>query len=122
MIIWAVSLLYMSCFTSATPNMIFKKVDVQMGAVGSDDDIRMKICDSSKCCTTKVLSHTFSSEWVKNKLETWDGSKLGNCSSILFDDKLTDIKVNILKAQSKKDSLEVTSLVLTAQAGTIQRK
>jgi len=102
--------------------MIFKKVDVQMGAVGSDDDIRMKICDSSKCCTTKVLSHTFSSEWVKNKLETWDGSKLGNCSSILFDDKLTDIKVNILKAQNKKDSLEVTSLVLTAQAGTIQRK
>ena len=63
-----------------------------------------------------------SSEWKKNKKETWDGGKLGNCSDILFDDKLSSIEVSILKALSKKDPLEVTSMVLSAQVGSDKKK
>jgi len=112
------SLLFVGSSVKATSNMIFKKIDVQMGAVGSDDDIRIKICDPSKCCTSKKLSHLLSSEWVAKKLETWDGSDLGNCSSILFDDKLSSVEVAILKAKKKEDALEVTSMKLTAQVGS----
>merc|ERR1712106_389061 len=97
--------------------MIFKKIDVQVGAVGSKDDVRIEICDSSKCCTTKELSYTFKSEWQANEKETWEGSDLGNCSDILFDNKLSNINVSILKELNKKDPLEVTSMLLTAQAG-----
>ena len=82
----------------------------------------MQICDLSKCCTSKKLSHVLSSEWKAKKLETWDGSDLGNCSSILFDDKLSSIEVSILKALSKKDALEVTSMVLIAQVGSDKKK
>ena len=78
----------------------------------------VQICDNSKCCTTKELSNTFSSEWKAGKLETWDGGDLGNCSSILFDDKLATVEVSIVKELSKKDALEVTSMVLSAQVGS----
>merc|ERR1719290_519476 len=120
MLLWVVvvMLFVSSTVINAASNMIFKKIDVQMGAVGSDDDIRIKICDNSKCCTTKELSNTFSSEWKAGKLETWDGRDLGNCSSILFDDKLASLEVSIVKELSKKDALEVTSMVLSAQVGS----
>jgi len=72
----------------------------------------MKICDTSKCCTTKKLSHTLSSEWVKDKVETWDGSKLGNCSQILFDSAASKLDVTVNKATKKKDSLDITSVTL----------
>ena len=39
---------------AAASNLVFKTISVQMGAVGSDDDIRARVCDRSKCCTTKV--------------------------------------------------------------------
>ena len=64
------------------------------------------------------MSNTFSSEWKAGKLETWDGGDLGNCSSILFDDKLATVEVSIVKELSKKDALEVTSMVLSAQVGS----
>jgi len=118
MVLWVVTFLVTTTVVNAASNMIFKKIDVQMGAVGSDDDIRIKICDNSKCCTTKELSNTFSSEWKAGKLETWDGGDLGNCSSILFDDKLATVEVSIVKELSKKDALEVTSMVLSAQVGS----
>jgi len=118
MVLWVVTLLVSTTIVDAASNMIFKKIDVQMGAVGSDDDIRIKICDNSKCCTTKELSNTFSSEWKAGKLETWDGGDLGNCSSILFDDKLATVEVSIVKELSKKDALEVTSMVLSGQVGS----
>jgi len=100
---------------STASNLVFKKIDVQMGAVGSDDDIRVKICDNSKCCTTKVLSNLLSSEWVAKKKETWDGGKLGNCSQILFSE-LASIEASILK-NGKKNGPEVVSMNLTAQIG-----
>jgi len=115
---WVITLLFTVTAVSATSNMIFKKIDVQVGTVGSDDDIRIKICDRAKCCTTKELSHTFGSEWTKNKLETWDGRKLGNCSKILFDDKLSSVEVSIVKELKRKDPLEVTSITLSAQVGS----
>ena len=43
MVMWVVSLLFTATAVSAASNLIFKKVDVQMGAVGSDDDIRIKV-------------------------------------------------------------------------------
>jgi len=118
MVLWVVMVLVTTTTVNAASNMIFKKIDVQMGAVGSDDDIRIRICDPNKCCNTKELSNTFSSEWKAGKLETWDGGDLGNCSSILFDDKLSTIEVSIVKELSKKDALEVTNMVLSAQVGS----
>merc|ERR1711868_175174 len=106
---------------SGASNMVFKTIDVDMGAVGSDDDIRLKLCDKSKCCTTKVLSNTFSGEWVKNKKEKWDGSKLGNCSQILFDENLSSIEVSLLK-DGKKTGPEVTSMLLSGQVGSDKKK
>ena len=91
------------------------------GNLGSDDDIRLKICDKSKCCTTKLLSNLLSSEWVKNKKETWDGSKLGNCSSILFDENLATIEVALLK-DGKKEGPNVASMKLTGQVGNDKKK
>ena len=96
--------------------MIFKKIDVQMGAVGNDDDIRIKLCDNSKCCTTKVLSNLLSGEWVAKKKETWDGGKLGNCSQILFSDRLTSIEASILK-NGKRAGPEVVNMNITGQIG-----
>ena len=112
--------LVLSC-VSAASNMIFKRVEVSMGSVGSDDDIRLKMCDKSKCCTTKVLSNLLSSEWVKNKVEAWDGSKLGNCSDILFDDNLATIEVALLK-DGKKAGPNVVSMKLTGQIGRDKKK
>merc|ERR1711988_605492 len=101
---------------SAANNMVFKKLEVQMGAVGSDDDIRVKICDGVLCCTTDKLSNLLTSEWVANKKEKWDGGKLGNCSRTQFSDKLSSIGVIILK-NGKKDGLEVAHMNITGQIG-----
>ena len=112
----AAAVLCLATRASAASNMVFKKVEVSMGAVGSDDDIRIKLCDKSKCCTTKVLSNTLSSEWVAKKKETWDGRKLGNCSEILFDENLSSIEAAILK-DGKRAGPEVASMRLTGQVG-----
>ena len=110
-----------SSSSRSTPNMAFKKVVVQMGAVGSDDDMRLRICDTSKCCTTKKLSHLLGSEWVAKKKETWDGGDLGNCSSILFDQNLSSVEVAILK-NGKKTAPEITSMEVTGQIGSDKKK
>ena len=49
---------------SGASNLVFKTIDVDMGAVGSDDDIRLKLCDKSKCCTTKVLSKYYNTQYT----------------------------------------------------------
>ena len=43
MVFWVVTFLVSTTVVNAASNMIFKKIDVQMGAVGSDDDIRIKV-------------------------------------------------------------------------------
>ena len=80
-----------------------------------------QICDPTKCCTTKVLSHTFGSEWVKNKLETWDGRKLGNCSDILFNSEAPGLTVTVNKGTKKKQALDITSIVVEASPTTDQK-
>ena len=123
------NLLNTSCFLlpllvasiSAANNLVFKKIEVQMGAVGSDDDIRIKICDGVLCCTTDKLSNLLTSEWVAKKKEKWDGGKLGNCSSVQFSDKLSSIGVIILK-NGKKEGPEVANMNITAQIGKDKKK
>ena len=51
-------------------------------------------------------------EWVAKKKETWDGSDLGNCSQILFDEKLTSIEVVLLK-NGKKSAPEILNMNIT---------
>ena len=82
---------------SFTANVVVKKIEVQMGSIGSDDDIRIKMCEGSKCCTTDKLSNLLGSEWVARKVEKWDGGKLGNCSEIMFSDNLASIDATIIK-------------------------
>jgi len=104
--------LMLAVSVSGLPNLLIKKIVVQVGPDGTDDDVTMKICDKSKCCTTKTLSHTLSSEWVKNKQETWDGRKLGNCSDILFESGASQLDVTVNKGTKKKDALDITSVTL----------
>ena len=101
---------------SAASNLVFKKIEVQMGAVGSDDDIRIKICSGSTCCTTDKLSNLLGREWVAKKKETWDGGKLGNCSRVEFSDKLSSIDVTLFK-NGKKEGPEVVNMNITGQIG-----
>jgi len=107
---------------SGLPSLLINKIVVQVGPDGTDDDVTMKICDTSKCCTTKTLSHTLSSEWVKDKLETWDGRKLGNCSEILFDSEVRQLEVTVNKATKKKDSLDITSVALEGAPTSDKKK
>ena len=93
------------------PTLQLRKLAVQVGPVGTSDDVRIRVCDSAKCCTTSTLSHTLGSERVKNKLETWDGRKLGNCSSILLA-KDPSLKVEIVKTVKKKSPLQVSSIAV----------
>jgi len=106
---------------SSADSLVFKKIEVQMGGVGSDDDIRIKICDGQTCCTTDKLSNLLGREWVANKKEKWDGGKLGNCSSVQFDEKLSSIGVIILK-NGKKEGPEVANMNITGQIGKDKKK
>ena len=57
------------------------KADVQVGAIGTGEDVYMKICSDAagkRCCENK-LHHTLSSEWGKNKLEKWDRGDFDDC-------------------------------------------
>ena len=101
---------------SAANNLVFKKIEVQMGAVGSDDDIRIKICSGATCCSTDKLSNILGREWVAKKKETWDGGKLGNCSRVQFSDNLASIEVTLLK-KGKKEGPEVVNMNITGQLG-----
>merc|ERR1712227_354030 len=88
--------------------------DIEIGNIGSDDDIRIKICDISKCCTTDALHQLLSSEWSPNRNETWTERKLGNCSEILFESQINKIDVSILK-DGTRPGPEIKSLVLTSK-------
>ena len=96
------------------PILSVKKIDVQMGSIGSDDDIRIRICDAQKCCTTEILSHFFSGEWVKNKNETWSGDKLNDCSEAIFDVTSSLLNVTLLK-DGTRDGPKVNNILLTGQ-------
>ena len=108
---------------SAIPRLTFDKIFVEMGDIGSDDDLSLRICENNsskiqgKCCSTKVLSHFFSSEWVANRNETWSGGKLGNCSEILFNENSYNLFVTVLKDGSDVGP-EISNLILEGYIGS----
>jgi len=114
-----VTVLTVSCFSLAlSANVVVKKIEVQMGAVGSDDDIRIKMCEGSKCCTTDKLSNILGSEWDAKKKEKWDGGKLGNCSDVSFSDNLPFLDATIIKKGKKdKEGPEVVNMNITGRIG-----
>ena len=60
---------------------------VYLGAEGTDDNVRMKVCstDLKTCCVSDKLSHLLSSEWVKEKQEKWDAGDFGKkCKNQVF--------------------------------------
>jgi len=99
-------------------DIVIKKLQVQIGAKGTNEDVSVKICsdDQKTCCTTGVLDKTFSDDWSRGSLETWSRSDLGSCR-----DKKFTIQSGISLELSKKGSteLEVTSLFVEAEADTI---
>ena len=92
---------------------------VNMGAVGSDDDIRIATCDTSKCCTTEVLYNLFSGEWRANKSETWKGDKLGNCSEIIFDADSSRLNVSIVRLGDRPGPAVASLLVIGQTLGNL---
>ena len=53
-----IQILLLGFFTtnaSSKEFMAFNQIDIEIGNVGSDDDIRIKICDISKCCTIRLV-------------------------------------------------------------------
>ena len=86
--------------SKSLPRLTFTEIEVEMGSIGSDEDMRIKICDINKCCTTRVLSHLLGSEWKAHRNETWSGRKLGNCSEILFIENSLQLNVTLIKEGS----------------------
>merc|ERR1719370_2773857 len=66
-----------------------RKFQVQIGAQGTDDDVRIKVCSDDKndkkaCCTTPPLKKTFSDDWSSNDLEQWGPYYFGPCKGKKF--------------------------------------
>ena len=110
---------------SAIPRLTFNKIFVEMGDTGSDDDLRVQICENNssesksegKCCSTKTLSHFFSSEWVPNRNETWSGGKLGNCSEFLFNENSFTLYATLVKDGSESGP-SISNLMLEGYIGS----
>ena len=70
------------------------KMIVNMGADGTRDDVKLKICSDGNavCCTSDKLSNLLSREWVENKQETWASGKFGKCKKSVFKVMLLKVK------------------------------
>ena len=56
-----------------------------LGPDGTDDDVIFKIASDSNTVTcSHKLSHTFSDDWRRNKLETWLKKDFGQCKDKLY--------------------------------------
>ena len=108
--------LYLLASVSALRDLTFNTIDVEMGNIGNDDDIRLKVCEGPLCCTTQILSNLFGSEWVANTNETWTGGKLGNCTEIPFDERTKKIAVTIFK-DGNRDPLNISALTVRGNSG-----
>ena len=54
---------------STVADLTFSRIEVEMGSLGNDDDIRLKVCEGSQCCTTQVLSvYLSSSDFLFKKI------------------------------------------------------
>jgi len=102
------------------------KLQFQMGSDGTDDDVKVKICDDvykeekkKSCCVTPVLTSTLSDDFSKNDLETWKENKLGQCRGKKFTIKRG---LNITISKKGKDTLKITSLFVDGQTVTKDKK
>ena len=89
MALWVVTLLVTTTVVNAASNMIFKKIDVQMGAVGSDDDIRIKVdiqffwsnhiwlIFCSDLWQQQMLHHQGVVQHLQQWVEGWEAGDLG---------------------------------------------
>ena len=73
------------CQTGPYHYQKIEKAIFQMGKDGTDNDVSFKIASDSNNETCQVkLSHTFSDDWRRNKLETWLSSSFGDCRKKLY--------------------------------------
>jgi len=73
------------CKTSPYVYHRVKKLTVDIGSDGTDDNVKVDICSNYNdvCCKTK-LSGTFSDDWSKNSKEVWEEKHLGDCKTMLY--------------------------------------
>merc|ERR1711879_372474 len=66
------------CGTSLCFKTVLDEVVVKIG--NGKNDVTLNVCDdlNNKCCTTPVLSSTFSDDWSKGDTETWGESYFGD--------------------------------------------
>merc|ERR1712228_281403 len=98
-----------------------RKFQVQIGAQGTDDDVRVKVCadDQKTCCTTPPLKKTFSDDWSSNDLEQWGPDYFGECKGKKF---LIRRGLNVTIEKEGKSALAVTSLFIEADGVTADKK
>ena len=73
------------CQTGPYHYQKIEKAIFQMGKDGTDNDVSFKIASDSNNETCQVkLSHTFSDDWRRDKLETWLSSSFGDCRKKLY--------------------------------------
>lgn len=70
---------------------------VKMGNDGTDDDVKIGVCNSVNevCCENKISS--ILDDWVKNKEETWSKRKFDECAKKLYKVKGNWYSVRVLK-------------------------
>jgi len=101
-----------------------RKFQVQVGAQGTDDDVRIKVCSDDKndkkaCCTTPPLKKTFSDDWSSNDLEQWGPDYFGPCKGKKF---LVRQGLDVTIEKDGKSALQVTSLFIEADGVTTNPK
>merc|ERR1711970_660855 len=100
-----------------------RKFQVQIGAQGTDDDVRVKVCaddkKNSSCCTTPPLKKTFSDDWSSNDLEQWGPDYFGACKGKKF---LVRRGLDVTIEKDGKSALAVTSLFIEADGVTSDPK
>jgi len=93
------------CQTGPYHYQQIEKAVFQMGKDGTDDDVTFRIASDSNNVTCGVkLSHTFSDDWRKDKLETWLRTDFHECKNKLY--KVTDSPIFSI-TKNGKDSLIV---------------
>lgn len=96
------------CQTGPYHYQKIEKAIFQMGKDGTDNDVSFKIASDSNNETCQVkLSHTFSDDWRRDKLETWLSSSFGDCRKKLY--KVTNAPTFSIVKTGKDDLTVRTS-------------
>jgi len=95
------------CQTGPYHYQQIEKAIFQMDKDGTDDSVTFKIAsDSNNVTCSAKLSHTFSDDWRKDKLETWLRTDFGDCRTKLY--KITNTPIFSI-SKNGRDSLKVRS-------------